>query len=447
MKRALIITYYWPPSGGSGVQRWLKFSKYLPEYGWQPVIYTPSNPEIPAIDQSLEGDIPEVAEVIRRPIFEPYDIYRKITGGGKEGSSAVNPINNVGKKSFKQSVSLWLRANIFIPDPRIFWLNPSVKFLKRYLAENPVDVIVSTGPPHSMHLIARKVSKATGIKWVADFRDPWTRIFYFKHLPMTRHTSKLIHRMEMSVLRDADAVVTVTDRINKDFQDTIRKSLSKQTPVYTIFNGYDEDDFAGKSAGLEQDFTITHTGLFSVEGNPERLWEVLHEMCNELQGFKEHLRIRLIGKTDNEVSESLRKWGLEGNTANMGYLPHSEISSWQSCARLLMLPLRNEPEAEGILTGKFFEYLAAGRPIVAFGPKEGEMADALSKTDAGTIFDWDEKEPLKQALIEHYNTYLEADGKGREEAPTHNKEAINNYSRRKLTDDMVGIWEGLSNDK
>ena len=203
MKRVLVISYYWPPSGGSGVQRWVKFAKYLPSEGWQPVIYTPSNPEYTAVDHSLEADIPAQAEIIRRPILEPYGIYRalmgkgasvdikSLTAGAREGE--VTEISS-GKKSFKQRLSLWIRGNLFVPDPRVTWLRPSVRFLCKYLKEHPVDVIVTTGPPQSMHLIGEKVHAKTGIPWIADFRDPWTQMYYLKHLPLTRCSWNKLYR-------------------------------------------------------------------------------------------------------------------------------------------------------------------------------------------------------------------------------------------------------------
>ena len=189
MKRVLIITYYWPPSGGSGVQRWLKMSKYLPEYGWQPVIYTTENAEYPIVDPSLEKDVSPEAEVIRRPITEPYTFYKKFLGIKQEETVKVGfTQEEKKKKSWKSGLSMWIRGNLFIPDARRWWVKPSVKYLKKYLQEHPVDAIISTGPPHSMHLIAMKLKEATGLPWIADFRDPWTEIDYYQDLHLTRRS-------------------------------------------------------------------------------------------------------------------------------------------------------------------------------------------------------------------------------------------------------------------
>ena len=414
MNRVLIITYYWPPTAGSGVQRWLKMSKYLPQYGWQPVIYTPENPEAGMTDESLLRDIAPEAEVIKRPILEPYAVFNALTGNkGKNsgkasaGSGAVNPINAVGHKSPLMRLSLWLRANVFVPDPRFLWIRPSVRFLKQYLREHPVDAIVSTGPPHSMHLIARALHRSTGIPWTADFRDPWTRIFYFKHLPLTRRSRKRYAAMELSVLREADHVVAVTDNMVRDFLDELGPGQQDKGKFHVIENGYDEADFTGITAAeLPAGFNLVHTGLFSAEGNPRRLWKVLAELCRDLPGFGRDLHLTFAGKTDPEILAAVREAGLGDRLTDRGYIPHHEANRLQKAADLLLLPLREEPEAAGILTGKYFEYLAAGRPIAAFGPHGSVLERSLAATRTGRIFDWEEEAPLKEYLTALYTRTL-----------------------------------------
>lgn len=530
MKRVLIITYYWPPSSGSGVQRWLKFSKYLPEFGWQPVIYTPSNPDTDLADSTLERDIPEGAEIVRRRIVEPYAIFRMFSSVGKSEtsgnraakplrkvlsektetstapvnscsapatpagtvhtvSSAVNPINAVGKKSLTMRFSLWIRANIFVPDPRCMWIGPSVRFLKKYLEEHPVDVIVSTGPPHSMHLIARRLHRRTGIKWIADFRDPWTKIFYFKHLPMLKSVAARHARLENGVLREADAVVSVTDLITRQLESAVvgnvsagdkcrtdgtgshRSDQNKTGPeevnaasrFHTVENGYDEADFP---TGVVQNpyFTLTHTGVFSVEGNPDMLWKVLGDLCRELPDFRKDLRIVLAGKTDKEVLDDIGRNGLASTLTNYGYVRHSESNRLQLQSRLLLLPLRKEPEADGILTGKYFEYLASGRPIAAFGPEGGALDLSLQKTKAGRLFGWEDYDSLRTYILALYTGYrnsVNGSGNGSDMAAdgendscngkkntlpaglNPNREEISKYSRRSLTARMVQLLDSL----
>ena len=337
MKRVLVITYYWPPSGGSGVQRWVKFAKYLPSEGWQPVIYTPENPELIAVDKTLGSEIPPEAEIVRTKIVEPYNAYRMLMGkdssidiktftqdaasGGETGASGgeVNPIN-AQKKSFKQKISLFIRGNFFIPDPRVMWVGPSVRFLKKYLREHPVDAIVTTGPPQSMHLIGLKLSEATGIPWVADFRDPWTKMFYFKHLGLCSWAEKKHHELERRVLDGATRVVAVSPLVKEDFEKMTG------TPVELITNGFDESDFSEEIVP-DGFFNITHTGLFAADGNPETLWKVLADKCAEDSSFRDALRLRLVGKTDSAITESIRQAGLGDNLVDLATATTARLSA------------------------------------------------------------------------------------------------------------------------
>ena len=200
MKRVLIISYYWPPSGGAGVQRWLKFVKYLRSFGWEPVVYTPENPEFPETDLSLAKDIPPGLEVIKQPIWEPYDTYKKLLGQKKEDKINAAFLSEKKKNSMLENFSVWVRGNFFIPDARKFWIRPSVKFLLNYLETNPVKAVISTGPPHSMHLIAMALAKKIKLPWLADFRDPWTNIDFYKDLRLSARADARHKKLEKKVL-------------------------------------------------------------------------------------------------------------------------------------------------------------------------------------------------------------------------------------------------------
>lgn len=480
MKRVLVITYYWPPAGGSGVQRWVKFAKFLPEEGWQPVIYTPLNPEISSVDETLLSDIPEGTEIIKTRIIEPYGAYRALMGsksstdmksliadsperraakddrarGARATGGEVNPISG-GEKSFKQKLSLFIRGNFFIPDPRVWWVKPSVRFLKKYLKEHPVDVIVTTGPPQSMHLIGQKLSAATGVPWIPDFRDPWTKMFYFKHLHLTNASDKKHLRMEQKVLDDAAAVIAVSPFVQRDFQ------AQTATPVHLITNGFDEDDFTatgGKltvtgddsnhtgalpdasdrespsgsvcSESLSEAFTITHTGLFAADGNPETLWDVLEEMCRHTEGFSESLQIRLAGKVDSEITASLQRRGLP--FIQLGYLSHAEAVREQQSAWTLILPLRQDPEYRKVLPGKIFEYMASRRPVLGIGQEDGAAAELLRQTGAGVMCSWDSKEATRAAIEKHWQSFRSGD-----------RSAVNSriscFERRALTHSLAEL--------
>ena len=434
MKRVLIISYYWPPTGGSGVQRWVKFTKYLPSEGWQPVIYTPENPEQLAIDKSLAAEIPETVEVVKTRIVEPYELYKKLlrkSGHSKEAVE-VNPVN-AQNKSFLQKVAMWVRGNLFRPDPRCLWIRPSVKFLKKYLEEHPVDLIVSTGPPQSMHMIALKLARQTGLPWIADFRDPWTKIFYFKHLSMTRATERWHHKMERKVLDEATAVVAVSPLVQQEFQ------AMTQTPVELITNGFDECDFAAEKCteaygGPEKPFVITHTGLFAADGNPTVLWEVLAEKCKVCDEFRKLLRINLIGKTDEQIIKAICDAGLEDNLNNLGYQPHAKAIEEQRQASLLILPLRKEPEYKAVLPGKLFEYLASWRPVLGIGQPDGAMSMILNNTKTGLVLDWEDKKSIAKYIDLCWDKHLKG-------CLTVENADISQFTRRNLTHRMAELFD------
>ena len=440
MKRVLIITYYWPPSGGSGVQRWVKFAKYLPKEGWQPVIYTPENPELTTIDKTLAEEIPPEAEVVKTHIFEPYGIYRKLMGKGSStdlkaltsaGSDGneVNPVNG-GKKSWKQKLSLYIRGNFFIPDPRIMWVRPSVKFLKSYLKKHPVDAIVSTGPPQSMHLIGLELSKATGLPWLADFRDPWTKIFYFKHLELTPRSEAKHQALEKKVVDGATRVIAVSPMVKKDFE------AITSTPVELITNGFDEEDFNDPFEADEY-FNITHTGLFASDGDPEILWKVLAAKCQEDKEFRKLLRIRLVGKTDQEIVNSIETAGLGPNLVNLGYQSHEVAVREQRNASVLILPLRKEPEYEAVLPGKLFEYLASRRPILGIGQTDGAMAQVVRNTGSGIVYDWNEEQKIRRWVDFSWEEF-------KNHELLDNATDISMYSRRRLTKRLASLLEEIT---
>ena len=369
------------------MQRWVKFAKYLPSEGWQPVIYTPENPEQLVVDESLAAEVPAGVEIVKTHISEPYGIYHKLVGKKSDAKGAgLNPINSQ-KKSFKQKLMLWVRSNLFVPDPRRGWVKPSVRFLCDWLAGHPVDLIVTTGPPQSMHLIGLGVHRATGIPWVADFRDPWTKMFYFKDLPMLPWVRRRHFKLEKAVLDGASAVVSVSPLVRDDF------AAATATPVHLITNGFDAEDFTGPAPVRDDgEFRIVHTGLFASDGNPLKLWDALSAKCREDAEFAARLRIRLAGKVDPEIVEALQACGLGDKLVLLGYLPHSESVAELRGADLVLLPLRQSPEYRKVLPGKIFECIASGRPVLGIGDEDGAAATLLRETGAGEMIGWD-KEP------------------------------------------------------
>ncbi len=429
--------------GGSGIQRWQKFAKYLSTFGWQAVIYTPSNPDMTLVDTTLLKDIPDSVEIVKRPIIEPYTIHKAFLGKKKRSNpSPVNPISSMSDMGLKEKISLWIRANFFIPDARCLWIKPSISFLKDYLKENPVDVIVSTGPPHSMHLIAKALKKDLGLKWLADFRDPWTKIFYHKYLPLLPKARKKHLRLEEETLAQADAVLSVSNQVIKEFKDLLKESKQEESEsdkFHVITNGFDWDDMPKENIEQEEGFCITNTGLFSKDGNPLKLWKVLAQIARESDSFRKDLKIRLVGKVDPQVKEAIDSELGElippERIEYLGYLPHHQACIYQRKSTVLLLPLRIDPEWAALFSGKYYEYLAAKRPIVAFGPKQGELASSLEELNCGKIFEWEEEESLKVYLEE---LYLK-----RDKLELLKDDELNKYSRAYLTGSLAEVLNSL----
>ena len=393
--RALLITYYWPPAGGSGVQRGLYFTKYLMEMGLEMVIYTPENPEYALVDQNLAAEVPNDLEVIKTKIIEPNQILAKIKGSKKQESAGfLNP--NPG---FLERQLQFIRANYFIPDARQLWVKPSIDFLTDYLVKNPVDVVISSGPPHSMHLIGLALKEKVGLKWIADFRDPWLDIDYFHQLPLTKKSKKKHAALEMEVAKKADLILVVGKSMKEYYAQ-----FNKNTEV--ISNGFVFKN-SNIDAQLDTSFSLTHVGLMNADRNPEMLWEVLGELLIEDEEFAKDLSINLIGKVDVRVKEQIKKNKLEKLTTYVDYLPHDEVIKSQNSAQVLLLPVNQVPFAKGIITGKVFEYLQSSRPILAIAPKGGDLAEIIDETQSGVVVDFHEKQKLREEILSFYTKYKE----------------------------------------
>lgn len=430
-KKVLIITYYWPPAGGAGVQRWLKFVKYLPQFGWDPVIYTPENGEIPVIDNSLMKDIPKEATILKTPIWEPYEWYKKFVGAGKSEKINTGFLTEKKKPGFAEKIAVWIRGNLFIPDARRYWIKPSVKFLLEYLKKNPVDVIVSTGPPHSMHMIALKVNQQTGIKWLADFRDPWTNIDYYKDLMLSASADKLHHKMEKDVVTKADAVVVVGNTMKQEFEFQFNRK------IHVITNGFDTSDYPIQKFNPTKDFVIAHVGTLVRTRNPTSLWEAIDSLGKSRNDLKQHLRLRLTGKVDISVKTAITDSELDDVTDYVDYLSHDKVVLEQMNATILLLVLNDTPNSKGILTGKLFEYMASGRPILAIGPVDGDAAAILKESGSGVCFDFNDVNGIKNYLTDMYDKFLSGT------LPSNSK-SIDKWSRLELTHQLSNLLDTIS---
>jgi glycosyltransferase involved in cell wall biosynthesis len=436
MKRVLIITYYWPPAGGGGVMRWLKMAKYLPEYGWQPVIYTPENPDPSVIDESLLAEVPAEAEVISTPIWEPYDLFRKLTGKSKESRFKSGYISEASRGSLKERVAVFIRGNLLIPDPRVFWVKPSVRFLRKYLAEHPVDLIISTGPPHSMHLIALKLKRYVKVPWLADFRDPWTGIDFYHRLKLTGLADRMHHRLEKRVLTSAGVVTVVSPGMKRSLEALAGRE------VHVVYNGFDPADFEGPCHPAElaenesSRFIISHFGAFNRDRNPSALWTALERLVSEIPTFGEKLKIRLIGQTDETILREIRGRGLGEQLEVLPHLEHREGLRLLGNSAVLLLPLNDSPNAMEILPGKMYEYMALGRPILAIGPEDSDCQEILTRAGAGSYHPFGDVEGIKSALEKEFRRWQKG------EAAEPPKE-IEKFSRRYLAGEIIRIGTAI----
>jgi len=422
-KKILIITYYWPPAGGPGVQRWLKFVKYLPDFGIQPFVYIPENPTYPIVDENLVKEVSDKAIIVKHKIFEPYQLASFFSKNKtKKISSGIIP--NQKKQSFMDKTFLWIRGNLFIPDARVFWVKPSVSYLEKYIRENNIDTIITSGPPHSLHLIGLELKQKLNIKWFADFRDPWTTIGYHKSLRLSDYAAKKHKALEHQVLNSADRIIVTSKTTKTEFEAITSK------PIAVITNGYDDEN-VGKQI-LDTKFSLAHIGSFLSERNPSILWESLVELINEIPDFKSHLEIKLIGAVSQEVLENISQFGLNSYLYNLGYVSHAEAIAHQRKSQVLLLIEINSEDTKSIIPGKLFEYMVSNRPIIAIGPKDSDFAEIITNTNTGVFLDYSEKMRLKSVILDFYNQFLQ--GKLQSYGV-----GLQKYSRKSLTGELVEL--------
>ncbi|WP_417351431.1 glycosyltransferase family 4 protein [Flavobacterium alkalisoli] len=422
-RKVLIVTYYWPPAGGPGVQRWLKFVKYLPDFGIQPIVYIPKNPTYPLIDEGLQKEVSYSTKILKNNIIEPYawaSVFSK--KNTKKISSGIIPDKK--KQSALQRLMLWVRGNLFIPDARVLWVRPSVTYLSNYILENKIDTIITTGPPHSLHLIGMELKKRLKVEWIADFRDPWTTIGYHKELKLSAKSQQRHKDMEKAVLNMADKLIVTSPTTKAEFETLTNK------PVTVITNGYDVEKVAKEP--LDEKFTLAHIGSFLSERNPEILWQSLAELVNENEAFKEKLELKLIGAVSQEVFNTIEKYGLSGYVNNMGYVSHDEAISQQRKSQVLLLVEIDSPDTRCIIPGKLFEYMVSERPILAIGPEGADFAQIIKATNTGVSVTYNEKELLKNAIEGYFVQFTEGGLKS-------HAIGLQQYSRKNLTGQLVDL--------
>mgnify|MGYP003335126072 CR=1 FL=1 len=438
MKNVLIIAYYFPPSGGPGVQRVLKHIQYLRDFGWNPIVLTVSNGDFPARDESLLAKIPNDIIVERTHIYEPYDAYRLLMGQKKGVPIDVNVIKNEHqRRTFKERIAEAIRATFFIPDARIGWLPTAVPKALELIEKYSITAIYNSSPPYTTSLIARQVKRKTGLHWVAGFRDPWTE---FLTSPTRWFLPARIDRMfEKSVFTEADAIECAWIGIIKD---AMRKFPAlDERKFHHVPNGYDSTDYPiaeniDTSLAKPGVFTLTYTGSMYGRRNPSALFAALELLSSKAEISPDSIHLRFIGRFGNEVHEMFATTSFSSSIEVIGYVPHEKSISYLLVSDVLLLIVDEAKESEEIVPGKVYEYIGSFKPVIAIAPTHGAIADLMNETRAGGIAHQSDIEGIANIIREMYIAFKE--GKSLAQP---NIEAIKGYERRESTRKLAQLLD------
>lgn len=428
-QKVLIITYYWPPSGGSGVQRWLKFAKYLPQFGWDPLVFTPENPTYQIKDESLLKDVGPEIDVIKFPIWEPYGFWQKISGNREH----INQLDmtDIAKQGFIGRVATWIRANFFIPDARVFWVRPSVKILKEIISTNQIRYIITTGPPHSLHLIGLKLKQAyPSLTWFADFRDPWSEWDLLYKLGIKGWAMRRHQKLEQEVLKTANKVITVTPIYVQQLK------LLGARRIHLITNGYDEDDFKALERVKTDQFIIRHLGGVDALRDPRDFFYALKALLQhpEAKELAEKLKVEFVGT----VNTNLKKEILSDDVLNkycsfVASVPHKEVPGLYASTSLLLLVLASQQLAAGNIPGKLFEYMASQCPVLGVGVPDGDTAQIINASGAGKVFARNDSKGMHDFVMKEFLKWRNGEKRTAVD--------VSAYTRKNLTQQLVNLLE------
>lgn len=431
-KKVLIITYYWPPGSGPGVQRFLKFSKYLPQFGWLPSVLTVKNGSYPNTDETLLKDIPTSVEVHRTKALEPFTVYNALRG--KKGKAVEVGMGNIrNKKSRFQNFANYIRSNYFIPDARVGWNRYAINRARKLLQTENFDAIITTGPPHSTHLIGLALKKEFDIPWIADLRDPWTTIYYMRYLKRTKGSHKKDKAFENEVAQQANALTVVSEGLRREFAE-------RNSTIEVIHNGFDRDDMPDNEKGQTKQFSIAYIGNFKPNQNIESCWNAIRELRESNPEFDKLVRLDFTGNVAPNIMESIKSNGLSEVTHIHPFVPHAEATERMINSNLLLFPIPIADNSKAIITGKIFEYLASGTPIWGVGPEDGDGADILKKMDRNPMCDYSDKATLQKQLHDHFNNWMD----NMNTTPTETTEGIERFSRRSLSQKLANLLSSIS---
>ncbi len=422
MKKILIISYYWPPNAGVGARRWLNFQKHLSsEYSI--TVYTPENPNIFNEDVGLLNNVSSNTKIIKQKIWEPYNFYKKFTNKTKVNPAVLIDSKRGGKAKFIN----WVRANFFIPDAKCFWIEKSVSYLSKVFKKEDFDYVISSGPPHSMHLIALNLRERFMFKWVADFRDPWTNMEYFDRIPLWNDSKKKHFYFQKKVIKNADLILTVSNSWSDDF----KKIGALNSKV--IYNGFEK--ISSKNS-FHDKFRIGHFGLFNELRDHNDLWKSLNQITEKNKKFKDDLEIFFSGPTHKNFHNNLKNHGLLSQLNYFEWNPLEKMNQEMLKCSLLIISQSNTIDAMGRVPAKFFEYLGTGIPIIAIGKKGSDLSKLISKYKCGVFFEFNHLNKLSNHFLMYYENYLK-------KKKNINKMNVDFFSWKNQASNLVDLLENL----
>ena len=437
MKRVLLISYYFPPSGGPGVQRVLKFAKYLPDFGWQPTVLTvePEHAAYPDLDPTLNEEVPASVRVVRTRSWDPYAVYARFQGKAKGETVGVGFVKEGTAESGRQRLARWVRANIFLPDARVGWVPFARRAARRLLRGETYAAVLTSGPPHSTHLIGRPLRRRFGVPWVVDMRDPWTDISYYQDLPHTAPARRFDAALERKVLATADAVISVSDGVGRGLH-----TKASLRCYQTIPNGYDAADIPAGAASLRREgrFVIAHVGTLSGQQHAPGLVQALARLADADSAWRARLEVRFVGHVDGTILRAFQDAGLGGAVTQVPYVPHAEAINHMRAADLLMVAVQRVEHNEGVTPAKMFEYLSIGIPVLGLAPPEGDLARILRETAGGSTFDHEDADGIATFIAGHAARVAQGDPPPRPDAI-----ALRAYDRRVLTERLAALFDSL----
>ncbi|HDQ45297.1 MAG TPA: glycosyl transferase family 1 [bacterium] len=392
-EKILVISYYWPPSGGPGALRMTGWVKYLARAGWEPRVLTVENGEFPYPDPGLSESVPPDVSVHRVRAPQPFGLYKRLTGRKPDDSLPVGLLAGGGKGPAER-IAGWIRANVFIPDARTGWVGPATREAARLIRSHGIRHVLISSPPHSAQLIGLRLRKRTDVRWIADLRDPWTGFRHYQTAGRSRTAARCDARLERRVLRHADRVTTVSPALAGDFE----RLGALRGRVHVLLNGFDPDDFGGEFPALPRRFRIVHTGNLVANQNPGVLWDGLSRLCDALPGFASHLEIRLTGRVHPVIEEAIRIAGLSDALVLNPFRPHREILPEITGASVLLVVIPQTENNRGIVTGKLPEYIGSGRPVLVIGPADGDAAGIVRPLSNGWTVDYGDAEGCRDVL-------------------------------------------------